>query len=202
MTACPSGRYLTEIRTASGLTVERPTTSEEALVWDWSGSEQDYADWDVLAISLISRLERAWVYYKSFPGTATAPVAEYNNLVDQLNSVRERYAKMRRPWTTDSSAFGTTGYTWGITLPEVSWDTSDEIDGMVSLIVDAQCLRQRLDESLTRMGGNPDGPPDINKKSPNTMPLLGKIGYVAAVGGLAYVGYLGIGYLAARKSRQ
>lgn len=158
---CPSGKYLEEIVTVNGLTIERPTEDEGSNtlgLLDWSGSESKFAEWDALAQTLIGRLEQAWMEFKVWPATARMPVAEYNALVDELNSIRERYSRVRKPWSTDSSAYGTTGWYWGIPLPNIAWDASEEIASVVGLIIDAQCLRQRLHELLAGSGGNPTLP--------------------------------------------
>lgn len=190
MAECPSGRYLDELVTASGLTVKSPTTSSEAVLWDWSGSESDYADWDSLANTLLARLERTWLQFKAWPGTSTMSTDAWNALVEQLNSVRQRYAKLRKPWTSSASAWGTTEWTWGIAVPDVAWDATSDITALVGLLVDAQCLRQRLDETLTSLGGTPDLPSDTGHVAPTpvapgSMGVLAKLGL--AVGGIAVI---------------
>ena len=189
MSECPSGRYLDEIRTASGLTVKKPLTSSSELLWDWSGSEQDFSDWDALALQLFARLEHAWLLYKTFPGTQSVSADRYNGYVEALNGVRQRYAEVRKPWTSEASAVGTTGWAWGITLPDVKFDATEDITALVSIIVDAQCLRQRLDEDLKAMGGRPDAPADTGFDKPQKLPLLGAVAYVGVAGLLLYAGY-------------
>lgn len=183
---CPSGKYLDEIVTVNGLTLERPTEDEGSGtlgLLDWSGSEFKFAEWDMLAQTLIGRLEQAWMEFKVWPGTARMPVPEYNTLVDELNGIRERYARIRKPWSTTASAFDTTGWYWGIPIPEVAWDASEEIANVVGLISDAQCLRQRLHELLASSGGNPTLPGDTAHK-PAKLGILGTIALVtvSAVG--------------------
>lgn len=154
---CPSGKYLAEIVTTSGLTPAHPTEEQGSLV-DWSGSESKFAEWDALTQTLIGRLEQAWMEFKVWPATQRMPTAQYTILQDEMNAIRERYSRVRKPWTTDSSAFGTTGWHWGLTLPHIAWDASEEIGSLVGLVIDAQCLRQRLHVLLAESGGNPTTP--------------------------------------------
>ncbi len=192
MAECPTGRYLDEIVTASGLTLAHPTEDPGSTIGvphsllDWSGSEFDYGEWDALGVGLIGRLEKSWVQYKSWPGTKQASVAEYNAFVETLNSVRKRYFDMRRPWTNNSDKVGGIGWTWGMEIPGYAWDAAEEIGTMTAIIVDAQCLRQRLDEALAAAGGNPDTPGDTGHKPMPEGSMLGKA--VFAVGAIAVVG--------------
>lgn len=188
---CPSGDYLKEIVTVGGLTPAHPledpgsTLGAPHSLLDWSGSEIDYADWDALAIALIGRLEKSWMKFKAWPSTARMSMEEYRPLETAMNEIRDRYARMRKPWTTDASAFGTLGWSWGVTQPAVSWDASDEIATMVHIIIDAQCLRQRLDEMLAKSGGSPDLPGDTaHKPAPEGMSMLGTAALIASAIGI------------------
>jgi hypothetical protein len=195
MAECPSGRYLSEIVTAGGLTPAHPLETPESTLGvnhsllDWSGSENDYAQWSALAGTLLGRLELAWTEFKAWPTTARMSMEEYRPLETEMNGLRDRWSRMRIPWTTDASAFGTLGWSWGITLPEVSWDSSDEVAQLVQIIVDAQCLRQRLNERLAADGGNPTLPGDTaHTPSSGGLGILGTIALVAAAGGIVYGG--------------
>lgn len=172
---CPSGKYLDEIVTVGGLTPENPISKSELI--DWSGSESKFAEWDALAQTLIGRLEQAWMEYKVWPATARAPVDEYNAFAEEMSSVRERYSKIRKPWSTDASAVGTTGWYWGIPLPHIAWDASEEIGLIVGIVTDAQCLRQRIHQALTVSGGNPTLPGKTAHKADG----LGILGTLALV---------------------
>lgn len=175
---CPSGLYLSEIVTGSGLTPQNPTKSAGQLV-DWSGSESDYAEWDALATTMIGRLERSWLDFKTWPATARYPTELYNGFVNELNAVREGYARLRKPWTNSSSAFGDLGWYWGIAIPSMAWDSTTEVGQLVQIILDAQCLRQRLDGALAEMRGSPATPANIGKPKVE-LGILGAIGYAAA----------------------
>lgn len=203
---CPTGRYLSEIVTASGLTPKHPLEDPGSSLgvphslWDWSGSEHDYAEWDALAITLIGRLERAWLLLKAWPGTERISVEDYDALVVKLNDVRERYWRMRSAWSSAASAGGSSGWVWGgpIAMPDVAWDASDDVSKMVGIIVDAQCLRQRIDDTLASSGGKPERPGDTGHKAASEG--MGIIGTAATVA----VGLLVIGggvYLAKRIGR-
>lgn len=190
MAECPSGLYSAELATASGLTVKSPTTTADSVLWDWSGSERDYADWDSLANTLLARMEHAWLEFKAWPGTASLPAEQWNVFVSDLNSIRVRYAKLRKPWTSSASAWGTTEWTWGVAVPDAAWDATEEITALVGLLVDAQCLRQRLNEELARTGGAPVLPADTGfvaptEIAPGAMGFLAKLGLAA--GGIAVV---------------
>lgn len=180
---CPTGRYADEIVTAGGLTLKNPTTVDRGLggALDWSGSELDFAEWDALAMVLAGRREHAWRKLKECPGTASMPPEEYNALVGPLNDVRDRYARIRKPWTSGESAYGTTGWTWGISLPDFAvFDASQEIGLLTGLIVDSQCLRQKIDAAITKMGCSPDSPGDTGHAPPSEgLGFIGKIGLVA-----------------------
>ncbi len=79
MADCPSGRYLDEIVTAGGLTPKHPLETPETTlgvphsILDWSGSENDYEQWDSLAVPLIGRLELSWMRLKTWPSTERSP---------------------------------------------------------------------------------------------------------------------------------
>lgn len=178
---------MSEIVTATGLTPKHPLEDSDSTLGipnsllDWSGSENDYASWDSLAIALIGRLERAWVLLKAWPSIEHMPVVDYNNLVERLNDVRTRYFKLRRPWTAGSTEFAQSiGFTWGDSLPGFAWDSSEEVTHLVSIIVDSQCLRQRIDETLAAAGGKPETPGDTGHK-PNAegLGLIGTVGVLA-----------------------
>lgn len=187
MAECPSGRYLDEIVTSGGLTLEHPTEDHSGALGgmlDWSGSEYKFADWDELVKTIMGRLERSWVFYATWPTTPAS--AEYNAMVTELNDLRARYAAVRKPWTTDASAVGTTSYYWGIVLPNVAFDATDEIGALTGIAVDAQCLRQRIDEALAAAGGNPVTPGNTaHKPAPRSMSIIGTIGLIAASGAIA-----------------
>lgn len=186
MAECPSGRYLAEIVTPGGLTLERPTTDDSGMLGgllDWSASELKFADWDTLTKTLIGRLERSWLAFSRWPTSPGMP--EYNGYVAELNSIRKRYSEIRKPWVNDSSAVGTTGYTWGITLPEIAFDATEEIGALTAICVDAQCLRQRLDEALESAGGNPVTPGATAHKPAASMGILGTIALVVGGGAVA-----------------
>lgn len=189
MVDCPSGKYLAEIKaTAGGLTLERPTEDTSGLLGgalDWSGSEYKFADWNELAIAILGRMERSWMQLKTFPGTAKMPAEQYNAFVDELNDVRGRFARLRKPWTTDASAYGTLGWYWGIVAPDAAWDATEEIAATTSIVIDAQCLRQRIDQALEDMGGNPVTPGSTaHSPSGASLGILGTIALVAVGGGL------------------
>lgn len=156
-TECPTGRYASEIVTAGGLTLAKPVAKPGSII-DWSGSEWDFAEWHALGAALLGRLEQAWRNYMACPGTKSFDVTTHNGFVERINDVRDRWARLRIPWRGPESAFGTTGWTWGIALPDLAWDATDEIGIATGLIVDAQCLRQRLDEATESMGCSIDGP--------------------------------------------
>jgi len=186
MSECPSGRYADEIVTVSGLTPKHPLEDHDstlgipASLLDWSGSEMDYAQWDALAVALVGRLERAWMMLKSWPSTERMPASEYNALVERITKIRDGYSRLRKPWVNESSAVGTFGWSWGITLPNLAWDASEEIGRMVQLIIDAQCLRQRVDEIYDASGGNPDAPGNTGHKPAREG--VGILGTILAVG--------------------
>ncbi len=190
-TECPTGRYASEIVTASGLTLKNPTAVSGSVL-DWSGSEQDFEAWDALAIVLIGRLELAWRELKSCPGAASMDVARYNGLVERLNTVREAYAAIRKPWHSEFSAKGTTGWTWGVSTPDFAFDASGDIGKTTGVIVDAQCLRQRIDEAIVELGCTPNMPGDTGHA-----PALGILGTIAL--GLGAVAIVGGTLLVARK---
>lgn len=144
MAECPSGRYASEIVTAGGLTLAKPTGDDSLL--DWSGSEWDFAEWNALAVTLIGRLEGAWTRLKGWPATGRMPVAEYNALAEDLNDVRTRYARVRKPWTSDASAWGTLANAWGVVTPDFAFDATSEVATLTGIITDAQCLRERVED--------------------------------------------------------
>lgn len=161
MAECPSGRYAEEIVTASGLTVASPTDDTTGLLGgalDWSGSESKFAEWDALTVALVGRLESTWMRFTTWPATSKFDVATYNDFVERINSIRDRYSKVRKPWTSSASAVGNPAWYWGITTPDVAWDASDEIGILVQVCIDAQCLREQLDKALVDMGANPPTP--------------------------------------------
>ena len=206
MADCPTGRYLTEIVTAGGLTLDHPTEDTTTTlgvphsIVDWSGSEWDYAEWDALALISRGRLEKAWKDLKEWPGIEKMPAAEYNALAEALTIVRQRYFDLRSPWTNNSDKIGGIGWTWGFDNPTITWDAAPEIGVMTGLIVDMQCLRQRIDETLGAYGGAPDTPGDTGHKPPVPGASLAMWGFgiVAAFG----VGF-GVFHLAtSRKGRR
>lgn len=186
MAECPSGKYLKEIVTTGGLTPQSPLKSG---MIDWSGSEFDFAEWDSLAVSLMARTESAWRRLKSAPAIDSMPKDEYDTLVEGVNDIRSRYARMRKPWTTDASAVGTIGWSWGITLPDMAFDATDEIGAMVALVVDMQCLRQRVDEKIAMYGGSPDLPSGTHADPASATTLMEKLGYVTVAGIVMYGAY-------------
>lgn len=197
MAECPSGKYLSEIVTASGLTPAHPLEDADSTLlvphslMDWSGSEFDYQEWHSLSSAFVGRLEQAWMELKVWPATARMPVSQYNALVDEINAIRQRYAKLRSPWSSEGSAFDTLAWHWGIAHPTIKWDSTEEIMLAVALCVDAQCLRQRINEILASTGGNPTTPGDTaHTPSDDGLGILGTtalvLGCTALVGGVIY----------------
>lgn len=186
MAECPTGEYAAEIVTPGGLTVASPTEDRSGTLGgalDWSGSEYKFADWNQLTVTLMGRLELAWTKYKSWPATAKVPVDTYNGLVDRLNAIRDRYARVRKPWRMEGSAFdafGSGGWNWGIVLPDIAFDATDEIGALVAICVDAQCLRQEIDKTLADAGGEP-ATPGAGHDPADKRGGLGVVGTVAAI---------------------
>ena len=176
---CPSGKYAAELVTASGLSIAHPTEDPGSTLGaphsliDWSGSEGDFAEWHALAEALMGRLERAWVLYKTWPGTQHVDVGTYNAFVEKLNDARTRYAAIRLPWRSAGSA-ADKGWTWYVG-PDFAWDATDDIAKTTQLLIDVQCLRQRLDDALAAMGGSPERPGAGHKPTPEGLSLLGTI---------------------------
>lgn len=192
---CPSGRYLTEIVTPGGLTLDHPTEDRSGLLGgalDWSASEYKFADWNQLTVTLIGRLELSWLRFKSWPPLQSMAADEYNLYAEALNSIRRRYFEIRKPWVNSSSAGGSFGYTWGITLPEIGYDNTEEIGALVSICVDSQCLRQQLDQQLLASGADAPLPGETgHRPSTEGMSLLGTIalgaGAAAVIAGAVVV---------------
>lgn len=182
---CPSGCYLAELVTASGLTVQHPledpgsTLGVPHSLIDWSGSEVDFAEWDALAVGLLGRLEKSWLLFKSWPAVQRMAAADYNIFAVPLDSVRKRYSELRKPWRGYGSS-ADPYYAWGYGGPDAAIDATDDIAKLTQILVDAQCLRQRLDEKLADLGGKPDGCAPAHAPQAPGMSILGTIGLVAA----------------------
>ena len=177
-TACPGGRYLAEIVTANGLTSEHPTTESNTL-FDWSRGESDYAQWASLGNAVLGSLEKSWVLLSAWPGTKGMPASEYNALTSSLVDIRSRYAAMRKPWTSNA---GSSEWRWG----DAADSSAVEITAMTRVVIDAQCLRQRIDETLAAYGGKPDPPGDTAHKPPKGgLGILGTLALVVGSGTIA-----------------
>lgn len=183
---CPSGKYLDELVTASGLSLQHPTEDPGSTLGvphsllDWSGSEHDFAEWDALGRVIIGRMEKSWAKLKGWPATSRMPVAQYDEIVGRINDVRVRDSLIRKPWRAQGSSQDP-AWVWGYSGPDFAWDATDDIQKMTQLIVDAQCLRQHMDELLTSMGGDVELPSDTGpKKSPEGPGLLGTAALIAS----------------------
>lgn len=189
-TECPSGIYLAELVTASGLTIEHPledpgsTGGVPHSLFDWSGSEHDYEEWHALTAARMGDLEHAWRLVKDWPKTASMPVAEYNGFVDRLNACRQDWANLRIPWRGESSAANND---WGWGGPDWMLDTTGEIAKTVQLVKRVQCLRQNLDDRLADMGGIPVRPGQGHAAKDDGLGIVGTAllvaGAITIVGG-------------------
>lgn len=182
---CPSDAYAAELVTASGLTIAHPledpgtTAGVPHSIIDWSGSEVDYAEWDALTAARIGDLEHAWRLLKDWPKTASMPAATYDGFVERLNAIRERYANMRKPWRSPASS-ADTDYAWGLSLPELAFDATDEIAQIAQLALDTQCLRENINDALAAMGGTPVLPGAGHTPAGEGLGLLGTALLVSA----------------------
>lgn len=193
---CPSGKYRDELVTTSGRTLASPLEDPGSTLGiphslaDWSGSETDYAEWHELLTAIVGRLERSWGMLKTWPKTASMPAAQWNGFVDELTKVRTGYSELRIPWRGPGSA-ADKSWTW-YGGPDFALDTTDEIAKTTQLLIDAQCLRERLDDALETEGGSPIRPGDTaHTGNKDELGIIGKgllvLGAFSLVGGTFYI---------------
>lgn len=120
---------------------------------------------------------------KTWPQTARMPAQQWNGYVEELTAVRKGYSELRLPWRGPGSA-ADKAWTW-YGGPDFAVDATDEIARTVQLLIDAQCLRQRLDEALTAEGGTPITPGSTAHAPEDGLGILGTI---ALVGGAVAIG--------------
>lgn len=160
---CPSDEFLKEVKTATGLTPEKPYT----LV----PTQLAYAEWLATAQNLLTKTRREYVYYseakppekwtKTETSTWEALGTEFDGLVDTYNA-------LPHPWDLFDTSF-----------------PGELIERSVNLSVDLACLWNRIYKASASLGGKTVGPTGVEKGG--GMGLLEK---ALTVGGLLGGGFL------------